>query len=445
MSAETLTILMFVVLLILIFLGHPLAFTLGAIATIFGLIGWGGDYNLVMNLFINKIYGIITNYVLVAIPLFIFMAQVLDASGIAEKLFKAMYVVVGWIPGGLAIATILACTIFASSTGIVGAVEVAMGLLAGPALLKRGYSPQLVAGAICGGGTLGILIPPSIMLVVYGGLQGLSVGQLFAGAIFPGLILAGSYVLYIFFRCLINPKMGPPISKEERMKYSFNEKLKLVAESLIPPIVLIILVLGSIVAGVATPTEASGMGSIGAILLALVYRRLNWQVLKESAIKTLKTTCMVMVLFIGGNCFSSVFMGLGGGDTLASILLGISSNKYVILTVMQITLFILGMFIDWLGILLICVPVFAPVAAQLGFDPLWYATLICVNLQMSFLTPPFGYSLFYLKGINLEGLHMKDIYKGVVPFVILQASTVVACIIWPQIILYLPHLFFGTK
>ncbi len=445
MSAEFLTIMMFVVLLLMIFLGHPLAFTLGAIATVFGLLGWGGDFNLVINLFINKIYGIITSYVLVAIPLFIFMAQVLDASGIAEKLFKAMYLVVGWIPGGLAIATILACTIFASSTGIVGAVEVAMGLLAGPALLKRGYSPKLVAGSICGGGTLGILIPPSIMLVVYGGLQGLSVGRLFAAAILPGLILAGSYVLYIFIRCLINPEMGPPTSKEERASISPKEKLKMVLESLVPPIILIILVLGSIVAGVATPTEAAGMGSIGSIILAFLYKKLSWQVLKDSAIATLKTTCMVMVLFIGGNCFSAVFMGLGGGDTLASMLLGISSNKYVILAIMQLGLVVLGMFIDWLGILLICVPVFTPVAMQLGFDPLWYATLICVNLQMSFLTPPFGYSLFYLKGINLKGLKMIDIYRGVTPFVLLQASTVLACIIWPNIILYLPHLFFGAK
>ena len=443
MSAEFITILMFALLLIMIFLGHPLAFTLGAIATLFGLIGWGWDFSVVSNLFITKTYGIITNYVLVAIPLFIFMAQVLDASGIAEKLFNAMYVVVGVIPGGLAIATIIVCTVFASSTGIVGAVEVAMGLLAGPALLRRGYDPKLVAGSICGGGTLGILIPPSIMLVVYGGMQGISVGKLFAAAMLPGLFLAGSYVLYIFIRSIIHPDMAPPISKEERMKYTFAEKLKMTAESLIPPVVLVVLVLGSIIAGVATPTEAAGMGSIGAMILAAAYRKLTIKVLKDSAIATLKTTCMVMVLFIGGNCFSAVFMGLGGGDTLASMLLGISANKYVVLAIMMVGLVILGMFIDWLGILLICVPVFTPVAMQLGFDPLWFATLICVNLQMSFLTPPFGYSLFYLKGVNLEGMSMVDIYKGVVPFVMLQASTVVACIIWPNIILYLPKIIFG--
>ncbi len=443
MSAEIITIIMFALLLIMIFLGHPLAFTLGSIATLFGLIGWGWDFGIVSNLFITKTYGIITNYVLVAIPLFIFMAQVLDASGIAEKLFKTMYVVVGVIPGGLAIATIIVCTVFASSTGIVGAVEVAMGLLAGPALLKRGYDPKLVAGSICGGGTLGILIPPSIMLVVYGGMQGISVGKLFAAAMLPGLLLAGSYVVYIFIRSVINPEMAPPISKEERMKYTFAEKLKMTAESLIPPVVLVVLVLGSIIAGVATPTEAAGMGSIGAMILAAAYKKLTWNVLKDSAISTIKTTCMVMVLFIGGNCFSAVFMGLGGGDTLASLLLNISANKYVVLAIMQVGLVILGMFIDWLGILLICVPVFTPVAMELGFDPLWFATLICVNLQMSFLTPPFGYSLFYLKGVNLEGMTMIDIYKGVVPFVMIQATTVIACVIWPDVILYLPRVIFG--
>ncbi len=443
MSAETITIIMFILLLLMIFLGHPLAFTLGSIATVFGLIGWGGDFGLVSNLFITKTYGIITNYVLVAIPLFIFMAQVLDASGIAEKLFKTMYVVVGVIPGGLAIATIIVCTVFASSTGIVGAVEVAMGLLAGPALLKRGYSPKLTAGAICGGGTLGILIPPSIMLVVYGGMQGISVGKLFAAAMLPGLLLAVSYVIYIFVRSLINPEMAPPISKEERMKYSFKEKLKMTAESLIPPIVLVVLVLGSIIAGVATPTEAAGMGSIGAMILAAAYKKLTFKVLTDSAISTLKTTCMVMVLFIGGNCFSAVFMGLGGGETLSGLLLGIASSKYVVLAIMMVGLVILGMFIDWLGILLICVPVFTPVAMELGFDPLWFATLICVNLQMSFLTPPFGYSLFYLKGVNIPGMTMMDIYKGVIPFVCIQASVVVACIVWPDIILYLPRVIFG--
>ncbi len=441
MSPDTLALVMFGTLFITLFLGHPLAFSLGALAVVFGLIGWGGSPDVVFGLFANKTFGVMGNYVLVAVPLFIFMAQMLDASGIAEKLFHTMHVILGPIRGGLALAVIIVCTVFAASSGVVGATEVAIGLLAVPALMKRGYNLPLIAGSICAGGTLGIIIPPSIMLVVYGSLAGMSVGQLFAAAMFPGLLLSTLYIIYILVRCGINPKLGPPLPKEERI-YTFFQKVKMVVSSLVPPATLIILVLGSIVAGIATPTEAAGIGSLGAIILALGYGKLTWTSVKDASLSTLTTTSMVMTLFLGGNAFQSIFMGLGGGDAIYNILMGFNLSPYVILFIMMGCVFFLGMFIDWLGILLIVLPIFIPITQELGFDQLWFATLICVNLQMAFLTPPFGYSLFYLKGIAPEEMTIMHIYKGVVPFISLQWIGLITCIIFPELVLWLPQALF---
>jgi len=441
MSPDTLALVMFGTLFVTLFLGHPLAFSLGALAVVFGLIGWGGSPDVVFGLFANKTFGVMGNYVLVAVPLFIFMAQMLDASGIAEKLFHTMHVILGPIRGGLALAVIIVCTVFAASSGVVGATEVAIGLLAVPALMKRGYNLPLIAGSICAGGTLGIIIPPSIMLVVYGSLVGMSVGQLFAAAMFPGLLLSSLYILYILIRCGFNPKLGPPLPKEERV-YTFFQKTKMIISSLVPPGTLIILVLGSIVTGVATPTEAAGIGSLGAIILALGYGKLTWKSIKEASVSTLTTTSMVMTLFLGGNAFQSIFMGLGGGDAIYDILMGFNLSPYVILFIMMGCVFFLGMFIDWLGILLIVLPIFVPITQELGFDQLWFATLICVNLQMAFLTPPFGYSLFYLKGIAPEEMTIMHIYKGVVPFISLQWIGLITCIIFPELVLWLPRAIF---
>jgi tripartite ATP-independent transporter DctM subunit len=442
MNPETLALVMFGVLFIALFLGHPLAFSLGAVATVFGLIGWGGSPDVVLALFANKTYGVMEEYVLVAIPLFIFMAQMLDASGVAEKLFHTMHVLWGPIRGGLGIAVIMVCAIFAASTGVVGATEVAIGLLAAPALLKRGYHIPLTAGCICAGGTLGIIIPPSIMLVVYGGLVGMSVGKLFAAAFFPGLLLAVFYMIYIAVRCGLQPELGPPLPKEERT-HSLPQIGWMVLTSLVPPLFLIAMVLGSIVAGVATTTEAAGLGATGALILALGYRKLTWFVVQDAAISTLKVTSMVLILFLGGNAFQSIFMGLGGGDVISTMLLGLEVSPYVVLFIMMGCVFFLGMFIDWLGILLIVLPIFTPIAAELGFDPLWFATLICVNLQMAFLTPPFGYSLFYLRGIAPPEMTMGLIYRGVVPFIVLQWAGLFTCIFWPNLVLWLPRTLFG--
>ncbi len=443
MSPETLAMIMFGALFITLFLGHPLAFSLGILALVFGLIGWGGSPDLVFSLLANRAWGAMDNYVLVAVTLFIFMAQMLDSAGIAEKLFQTMHIVLGPIRGGLLITVIVVCTIFAASAGVVGATEVSVGLLAVPALMSRGYSTTMTAGAICAGGTLGIIIPPSIMLVVFGSLASMSVGQLFAAAFLPGFLLATLYILYVTVRCTINPSLGPPLPKEERV-YTFMQKLRMTAISLLPPIFLVLMVLGSIVAGVATPTEASGMGCAGAFILSVIYRKLTWAAVRDACRTTLLVASMILTLFLGGNAFQAVFMGLGGGDAISNILLGMQVSPYVVLFIMMGVVFFLGMFIDWIGILLIIIPIFVPIARELGFHLLWFATLICVNLQMAFLTPPFGYSLFYLRGIAPKEMTIVHIYKGVVPFIVLQWIGLIICVVFPDFVLFVPRLFFGA-
>jgi len=446
MSLEFLTVAMFVTLIFAIMLGHPLAYTLAAIATLFGLIDNGFNIPMLFEMFINNIWGLMENYTLVAIPLFILMAQLLDRSKVSEALFESMYVVLGSIKGGLGLAVVLVCTVFAATTGIIGASVVAMGLLATPALMGKGYQKEMTAGIICASGTLGILIPPSIMMVVYGGLTGMketSVGNLFAGAIFPGLLLAGLYFSYILIRCNINPTLGPPISKDEASGYTAGQKWAMTLKSLVPPLALILAVMGTILGGVATPTEAAGLGAFGAVLLAFFNKKLNWTVLKESAYATLKTTSMVMMLFIGGKFFSAVFLSMGGGDVVADLLIGSGMNQWIILFIMMFIVFIMGMFIDWAAILLVTVPIFLPIAIELGFDPLWFSLLLCVNLQTSFLTPPFGYALFYFKGVAPSQFTMMHIYRGIMPFVLLQLISIALLCLFPSLVTWLPGVFFG--
>jgi tripartite ATP-independent transporter DctM subunit len=440
MNPETLAIVMFFSLFVGLMLGHPLAFTLGMIALVFGVIGWGGSVGAVLALLANRTYGVMEEYVLVAVPLFIFMAQILDASGIAERLFETMHIVMGRIRGGLGIAVIIACTIFAATAGVVGATEVSIGLLAIPALMRVKYNIPLIAGCICAGGTLGILIPPSIMLVVYGSLTQLSVGWLYAAAFGPGFLLSGLYILYIAILCGIKPEYGPP---ETESKHTPVEKVGMFAKSIVPPVILVFVVLGSIVLAVATPTEAAGMGCVGSLVLAVAYRRFTWKMLKDACWSTTLTTSMIMTLFLGGNAFQSVFMGLGGGDAIANFILGTQWSPLGILFLMMGIVFFLGCFLDWLGILLIVTPIFIPVTMELGMNQLWFGTLICVNLQMAFLTPPFGYSLFYLKGIAPPEMTIYHIYRGIVPFVCLQWVGLLLCIFVPDIIMWAPLTFFG--
>lgn len=445
MSPEVLTILMFGTLVLAITLGHPLAVTLASVATLYGLIDNGFNIPALLDLFVNNAWGIFLNYTLVAIPLFIFMAQILDRSKVSEGLFDALYIVLGGLRGGLGLAVIVVSTVFAATTGIIGASVVAMGLMAGPALLRRGYDRGLAAGIICSSGTLGILIPPSIMLVVYGGLTGLketSVGNLFAGAILPGLLLSGLYMGYVAIRCGLNPKLGPPIPPDERT-YSAAQKISMTMKSFVPPFALILTVMGTILAGVATPTEAAALGCVGAMVLAAFGRKLNWEVLTQASISTARTTAMIMALFVGGKLFSVVFLSMGGGDVVADVLLGMDVSSYVVLAIMMAVVFFLGMFIDWAAILLVVVPIFTPIAMDLDFNPLWFAMLVCVNLQTSFLTPPFGYALFYLKGVAPPEMTMGDIYRGIIPFVLIQVIGLAVMISFPEIITWLPSIFFG--
>ncbi len=446
MSVEVLTILMFVTLMASIALGHPLAVTLAAVATVFGLIENGFDVAGLLGLFANNAWGIFLNYTLVAIPLFIFMAQVLDRSKVSEGLFDALYQVLGGLRGGLGMAVIVVSTVFAATTGIIGASVVAMGLMAGPALLRRGYDRGLGAGIICSSGTLGILIPPSIMLVVYGGLTGqkeTSVGNLFAAAILPGLLLSGLYLLYVGVRCFMNPKMGPPIPKEDRTA-TFGQKVSMTMKNFVPPFGLILTVMGTILAGIATPTEAAALGCIGALILAFATKKLNWEVITQSCVSTARTTAMIMALFIGGKFFSVVFLSMGGGDVVADVLLGMDVSPYVVFLIMMAVVFVMGMFIDWAAILLVVVPIFTPIALDLDFNPLWFAMMVCINLQTSFLTPPFGYALFYFKGVAPPEYTMGDVYRGIIPFVIIQLIGLGVLMYFPEIITWLPEMFFGN-
>jgi len=446
MSVEFMTVAMFVTLILAITLGHELAFTLAAVATLFGLIDNGFNIPHLFFMYANNAWGLFNNYTLVAIPLFIFMAQLLDQSKVAEALFEALYIVLGSVRGGLGLAVVVVCTVFAATTGIIGASVVAMGLLATPALIGKGYQKELTSGIICASGTLGILIPPSIMMVVFGGLTGLketSVGNLFAGAILPGLILSGLYFAYISLRCLINPKLGPPISKEEASKWSARQKWLMTLKSLVPPLGLILMVMGTILAGIATPTEAAGLGALGAFILALFNRAVSWKMIVKASRATMKTTAMVMTLFIGGMFFSTVFLSMGGGDVVADLFIGSGLNRWLSLAIMMGIVFMMGMFIDWAAILLVTVPIFLPIAMELGFDPLWFAILMCVNLQTSFLTPPFGYALFYFAGVAPPGYTMMHIYRGIIPFVILQVIGLLVIGFFPQLATYLPDLFFG--
>jgi tripartite ATP-independent transporter DctM subunit len=438
LSPEWLVVLMFIGLFIGLFTGHPLAFVLGGLGVIFGLIGsWGPD---IFSLFPNRIYGNMDNYVLLAIPLFIFMAQFLDQSGVTEALFDALRFLLGPLRGGIGIAVIIVCTIFAACTGVIGASVVAMGLLALPMMMRYGYDKQMTCGAICAGGTLGILIPPSIMLVVMASEASLSVGQLFAGAVIPGLILATLYTVYIAIRCFKNPEMGPPISPEELAKVTKKQIALMVLKSLVPPVILILGVLGSLFAGIATPTEASGGGAFLAFLMVVAYGKFTWHDLQQAVVKTGRTSTMVLIVLVGATCFTGVFLGNGGGDVVTKFVLGMGFGKWGTFTVMMIIVFLLGMFIDWLGIVLICFPLFLPIAAQLGFNKLWFVVIMAVNLQASFLTPPFGYALFYLRGIAVKGVETIDIYKGIVPYVILMLIGMVICTTIPETVTWLPTL-----
>ena len=434
--------------------GFPVAWVLGGIAVLFTALAivverelgfhTGVDWSYA-SLVADRIWDLMDNWVLVALPMFVCMGLLLDRAGVAADLMRDVSRLFGRLRGGLAVSVALIGIVLAASTGIIGASVVLLALLGLPPMMEARYDPAFAAGTVCAVGTLGILIPPSIMLVVYGGLTGMketSVGNLFAAAIIPGVILSSIYLAYVAIRCYINPKLGPPIPAEDRTATA-GQKIVMTLKSFVPPFGLILVVMGTILAGVATPTEAAALGCVGALILALFNRKLNWQVFSQACDSTLRTTSMIMLLFVGGKLFSVVFLSMGGGDVVADLLLGMDVNDYVILFIMMGVVFMMGMFIDWAAILLVVVPIFTPIAADLGFNPLWFAMLICVNLQTSFLTPPFGYALFYFKGVAPPEYTMADIYKGILPFVVIQLVGLGLMVAFPQIITWLPSVFFG--
>jgi tripartite ATP-independent transporter DctM subunit len=439
MTPELLAISMLVILVIMVINGVHLAFAMMFLAVMVGLIYKGP---VIFYLFIQNIFGTMQNEVLIAVPLFVLMGAILEKSGAAEKLFGVTYQLLGKLRGGIAITAILISTLFAACTGVIAASVTTMALMALPAMLKRKYDKGIASGVVCAGGTLGILIPPSVMLVVFGPMAGLSVSKLFAGAIFPGLVLSTLYIAYIIIKCWRNPEVGPAISSEEKIENKTTLLLHTILY-LFPVTFLLLAVIGSILLGVASPTEASSMGVVGAVLVALLYKNFNLKTLKNSILETLKVTSMVFYVIMGASMFTSMFLYLRGGVIIENLLLSLPLGKWFVLAVMMFIVFILGMIIDWIGILFIIVPVFIPIAIKLGFDPLWFGLLICVNLQMSFLTPPFAYSIFFLKGVAPPEVSTHDIYRGVIPFVILQMIGLIICILFPQVILWLPTVTLG--
>jgi tripartite ATP-independent transporter DctM subunit len=433
-SIEVITLLLFGALILFLLLGLPLAFVLGGVGVVGCYFLWGPKGLMIAS---SQAYGAMGKFTLLAIPLFVFMAMILERAGVADDLYTMMHRWMGPLRGGLAIGTVLICTIFAAMAGISGAATVSMGVIALPAMLKRNYDKLIAMGSISGGGALGILIPPSVPMILYATLTGESVGGLFAGGIFPGLLLAILFILYIGLRCFLQPQLGPALPLEERA--TWGEKLSSL-KAVILPILIILMVLGSIYGGICTPTESATLGVVGAVISAGVYRKLNWTLAKEACQRTATLTAMILWILIGAYCFTSVYTGTGAHELMEHLLLSIPGGRYIILFTMQVVFFILGCILDPAGIIMICTPVFVPVIKSLGFDPLWFGVLFIMNMEMGYLTPPFGFNLFYMKAIAPPGVTMGDIYRSIVPFVALQAMGLVVVILFPEIALWFPRM-----
>ncbi|HBU97420.1 MULTISPECIES: TRAP transporter large permease [Thalassospira] len=446
---------MFACIGIFVFTGLPVAFVISGIGIAFGFLGMAYDVFSFIEFFniVSRIWGgIAENMVMVAVPMFIFMGTMLEKSGVAEDLLECLNMLLRKVPGGLALSVTLMGTIMAATTGIIGASVVMMTLLALPVMLRRNYDPSLATGTIAASGTLGILIPPSIMLVLMSDLLSISVGNLFLASIIPGLLLASLYTVYIFIRCQINPSLAPPLPEGEAVHG--KDLVMMMLRSFLPPVFLIVLVLGSIFAGFATPTEAAGVGAVGATFLALVKGRLKWPVLKDVCERSALTGAMLFFLFAGATVFSYVFRSLGGDDLVIDLVEQAGLGSWGILLLLMLIVFILGFFFDWVEITLIVLPIFAPVIAQLDFGHhldvgglgatetqvlTWFAVLVAVNLQTSFLTPPFGFALFYLKGVAPKSISIQQIYKGIIPFVLLQVIGLILVMAFPEIALWMPN------
>ncbi len=437
-------IVMFGAALLLLVVGFPVAFTFGAVSIFFGAISaWfeiipdGGTviefYDEFLSMFSMmpfRIYAIMTNKILMAVPLFIFMGIILQKSELAERMLESMGTLFGKVRGGLAISTVLIGALLAASTGVVGASVVAMGVISLPVMLSNGYSKSLSCGTICAAGTLGQIIPPSIVLIVLADVFQLPVGDLFKAAVMPGLMLVGVYITYILIVAFLYKDKAPAMQIDTSVSRRANIKKALF--SIIPPLTLIILVLGSIFAGIATPTESASLGALGSLLLAAMYGKIRYSMVKEASLETVKTTAMVFAILIGATAFSMVFIYSGADEIVEAFMTTLPGEKWGFLILSMLIIMFLGFFIDFIEISYIVVPILLPIAQTIGIDPLWFAILIALNLQTSFLTPPFGFSLFYLKGVAPPSIHTTDIYKGVMPFILLQVLVLASIVLFPQ-------------
>ncbi len=423
------------VVVFLLLLGYPVAFTLGAVSAAFG-IGWLGIE--FFSLLPMRIWGVMTNFTLLAVPLFVFMGVMLEKSGIAEELLETMAALFGRIRGGLAISIVMVGALLAATTGVVGATVVTMAVIALPAMLKHGYNPGLASGTIAASGTLGQIIPPSIVLILLGDVIGVPVGDLFMGAVVPGLLLIALFIAYIAITAWLRPAEAPAIDRTALAIDGNGELAAKVFKSLLPPLLLVFAVLGSIFFGVATPTESAAVGAFGAMILALLHRRLNRDNLQHAMRQTTKLTSMVFLILIGATTFGLVFKGMGGDALVHDIMTNLPGGVWGFIIISMILLFVLGFFLDFLEICFIAVPILAPIAIHFGIDPLWFAILIAVNLQTSFLTPPFGFSLFYLKATAPPTIRMGQIYRGIIPFVMIQVVVLGLIMAFPQLTTWLP-------
>ncbi len=422
-------IILFIAAFILLMIGVPVAFAFGGSAIIAALL----DPNIgldVFGLLPYRIYGIMQNFTLMAVPLFIFMGFILEKSKIAENMLESIGKLFGPVRGGLAIAIVIVGAILAASTGIVGASVVMMTIISLPIMLRHNYSPKLASGVIAASGTLGQLIPPSIVLIILGAVMQISVGDLFKAAVIPGLIIVGLYILYILIIAFFKPEIAPAIKSDE----PYSKVLIQAAKSLIAPFILIFLVLGSIFAGFATPTESAAIGALGSIILTIFYRTFNFGLLRYATVETVKITSMIFMILIGATAFSLVFNESGAGDMVTTFFTDDISNKYVFIAITMGLIFILGFFIDFIEITFIVIPILIPIVQAFGIDPLWFALLIAINLQTSFLTPPFGFSLFYLKGAAGDKIETKDLYLGIIPFILIQLLTLLIVIFIPKLV-----------
>lgn len=434
MSIELLTLLFFGTLLILIVLGLPLSFALGGVSVVFLYFTWGFDS---FYLVASKMWDSMNSFTLVAIPLFVFMAMILERAGVAAGLYRMMHLWWGGVRGGLAIGTVGICALMGAMVGISGAAVVSMGTIALPAMLERGYDKEMVLGAINAGGGFGVLIPPSILMILYSLITGVSVGKMFAAGILPGLLLVGLVSLYIGIRCHFQPELGPALPKEERGDWP--ERLSAL-RAVILPIFVVLMVLGSIMAGIATPTESAALGVLGALISAAVHRTLNWEIIHTAAIRTLRLTAMIMWILFAAHAFSAAYQAMGAQSLISGLMDYIPGGPWGTVITMQVILFLLAMVLDPVGIMLITLPVFLPIITSLGFDPIWFGILFIINMEIGYMTPPFGFNLFYLKGVVPPSITMGDIYRSVIPYTAVELVGLAIIMMFPAIATWLPSI-----